>query len=83
MKYRRRQTIMEKVLAKIAKKNGLTIDQVTGIEDSQWKLVKQQINATNTETEESSNIYIRFLGTIVCPPNKIKKVKENLNDNNR
>ena len=70
---------MERTILKIAKDNGLTVGQVTGIEDSQWKLVKQQINATNTETEESSNIYIRFLGTIVCPPNKIKRVKENLN----
>lgn len=79
MKYRRRQAIMEKKIAELSKKHGLTVDQVTGVEDSIWKFVKHRINETNTVTEESSNIYLRFLGTIVCPPYKIKKVKENLN----
>lgn len=76
---KKRQIPIENMIHSLARKYNLTNKQITEVEDSMWKFVREQIVNTNTETEKSSNIYLRFLGTIYCPPYKIAKIKEKIN----
>lgn len=73
-----RQKRLKEEISRIAKEQNVTERDVENVEDSMWKFVKSRVNATNNETEEHSNIYLRFLGTIFVAPNRIKRIKENI-----
>lgn len=76
---RERQKRLKEEIERIAREENVSEKEVNAVEDSMWKFVRSRINATNNETEEHSNIYLRFLGTIFVAPGRIKKIKENLN----
>lgn len=76
-----RQKQIKNLIKKIAKERNLTEEQIADIENSMWDFVRYRINETNNETEEHSNIYLRFMGTIYVAPGRIKKIKENIKKN--
>lgn len=78
---REKQKRVREELKKVAKEFNLTEKEVSEVEESMWAFVKSRIQSTDTEKEESSNIYLRFLGTIFVAPNKIKRIKENIKRN--
>lgn len=73
-----RQKRLKEEIKRIAEEENVSERDVEKVEDSMWKFVKDRINATNTDTEEHSNIYLRFLGTIFVAPGRIRKIKENI-----
>lgn len=75
---KKRQAALEKKIRELARKHGKTEREVMQVEDSMWKFVKKQINATDNEKEISSNIYLRYLGTIFVAPGRIAKIKEKI-----
>ena len=76
-----RQKLLERKFKELANKHDVSIKTIADIEDSIWRFVKERINLTNNITEESSNIYLRFLGTIFVAPNRMKRIKENIRRN--
>ena len=76
-----RQKRLKEEIERIAKEQDVTERDVENVEDSMWKFVKSRVNTTNHETEEHSNIYLRFLGTIFVAPNRIKRIKNNIKKN--
>ena len=77
---KRRQRVLEYKIKELAAKHNVPIRTIMEVEDSMWKMIKQLINETNNETEESSNIYLRFLGTIFVAPGKIRRIKERIKE---
>ena len=71
-----KQVRLREKLKEIAKEENILEEDVNAVEESMWNFVKERIRSTNNETEEHSNILLKFLGTIFVAPNKIKKIKE-------
>lgn len=77
-----KQMQLKRHIERIARENNVTRDDVAEVEESIWGFVKERIQSTNIETEEHSNIYLRFLGTVFISPGRISKVKENIRKKN-